>query len=128
MPAGTLPVLNSQGQVVDSNKAAALTERQRYWVKHIGACDSAGQTSVDYAREHGLNVKSLYSARKALAEKGELPRLQPPRFQKAEVSSSHLHRDSQWRIQLPNGVAIEFGGQVDAKTLSMVLSTTASLS
>ncbi len=97
-------------------------------MKHIRACDRAGQTSVDYAREHGLNVKSLYSARKALAKKGQLPPPQPPRFQKAEVSSSDLHRDSQWRIQLPNGVAIEFGGQVDAKTLSMVLCTTASLS
>ncbi len=113
---------------MDSNKVAALTERQQHWAKHIQACDSAGQTSVDYAREHGLNVKSLYSARKTLAQKGELPRPQPPRFQKAEVSSSHPHRDSQWRIQLPNGVAIEFDGQVDAMTLSMVLSTTASLS
>ena len=113
---------------MDSSKAAVLTERQQYWMKHIRACDNAGQTSVDYTREHGLNVKSLYSARKALAQKGELPRPQPPRFQKAEVSSSLLHRDSQWRIQLPNGVAVEFGGQVDAETLSMVLSTTASLS
>jgi hypothetical protein len=113
---------------VDPNKTAALTERQQYWMKHIQACDRAGQTSVDYAREHGLNVKSLYSSRKALAQKGELPRLQPPRFQKAEVAGGHPHRDSQWRIQLPNGVAVEFGGQVDAKTLSMVLSTTASLS
>ena len=113
---------------MDSNKAAALTERQQYWMKHIRACDSAKQTSVDYAREHGLNVKSLYSARKTLAQKGELPRLQLPRFQKAEVSSGHLRRDSQWRIQLPNGVAVEFGGQVDARTLSMVLSTIASLS
>ena len=113
---------------MDSNKAAALTERQQYWMKHIRACDSARQTSVDYAREHGLNVKSLYSARKALAQKGQLPRPQPPRFQKAEVASSHPHCDSQWRIQLPNGVAVEFDGQVDAKTLSMVLSTTASLS
>jgi hypothetical protein len=113
---------------VDPNKAAALTERQQYWVKHIRACDSARQTSVDYAREHGLNVKSLYSARKALVQKGELPRPQPPRFQKAEVASDHPHRDSQWRIQLPNGVAVEFGGQIDARTLSIVLSTTASLS
>ena len=113
---------------MDSNKVTALTERQQYWAKHIHACDSVGQTSVDYAREHCLNVKSLYSARKALAQKGELPRPQPPRFQKAEVSSSHPHCDSQWRVQLPNGVAIEFRGQVDAKTLSMVLSTTASLS
>ena len=113
---------------MNPNKTVALTERQQYWMKHIRACDSAGQTSVDYAREHSLKVKSLYSARKTLAQKGELPRPQPPRFQKAEVSSGHPHRDSQWRIQLPNGVAVEFGGQIDARTLSIVLSTTASLS
>jgi hypothetical protein len=113
---------------VDGIKEAALTERQQYWLKHIRACDSAGQTSVDYARQHGMNVKSLYSARKALAKKSRLPRPPPPRFQKAEVASGHVHRDNQWRIQLPNGAAIEFGGQVDARTLSMVLSTTASLS
>ena len=117
-----------RGSIVDGIKENPLTERQQYWQNHIRACDSAGQTSVDYARQHGMNVKSLYSARKALAQKGQLPRAQPPRFQKAEVSSSHLHRDSQWRIQLPNGVAIEFGGQVDARTLSIVLSTTVSLS
>ena len=52
----------------------ALTERQQYWLKHIRACDATEQTSIDYAREHGINVKSLYSARKALAEKGTLPR------------------------------------------------------
>ena len=109
-------------------KEAALTERQQYWLKHIRACDGAGQTSVDYASAHGLNVKSLYSARKALAEKSRLPRPQPPPFQKVQVSSDPGHSNCQWHIQLPNGVLIRFGGPVDAKTLSMVLTTTASLS
>lgn len=109
-------------------KEAALTERQQYWLKHIRACDGAGQTSVDYARQHGMNVKSLYSARKALARKGRLPRPKPPQFQKVQVSSDHGHSDCQWHIQLPNGVVIRFGGPVDVKTLSMVLTTTASLS
>jgi len=113
---------------VEGIKEAALTERQQYWLKHIRACDGAGQTSVDYARAHGLNVKSLYSARKALAEKSRLPKPQPPQFQKVQVSSDHSHSDCQWHIQLPNGVVIGFGGPVDAKTLSMVLTTTASLS
>ena len=36
--------------------ATSLTERQRYWLKHIHACDAAGQTSIDYAREHGINA------------------------------------------------------------------------
>jgi len=62
MPAGTLPALNDQGQVVDPIKTAALTERQRYWMKHVRACDSAGLTSVEYAREHGLNVNGQADA------------------------------------------------------------------
>jgi len=105
-----------------------LTERQQYWLKHIRACDGGGKTSVDYAREHGINVKSLYSARKALTEKGSLPRPQPSRFQKAHVSSRPIQSDSQWQVQLPNGVVIAFGGPVDAKSLALVLSTAANLS
>jgi uncharacterized protein len=37
---------------------ASLTERQQYWLKHIRACDAASQTSIDYARAQGINVKS----------------------------------------------------------------------
>lgn len=113
---------------MEHNREAALTERQQYWLKHIRACDAGGKTSVEYAREHRINVKSLYSARKALAEKGTLPRPQPPRFQKAQVASRPIQGNSQWHIQLPNGVVIAFGGAVDAKSLSLVLSTAASLS
>lgn len=105
----------------------SLTERQQYWLKHIRACDSAGQTSIDYARAHDINVKSMYSARKALAEKGTLPRPQASRFQKAEMVSSQCTPDSQWRIQLPNGAVVAFGGKVDAATLSLVLNATAAL-
>ena len=108
--------------------ATSLTERQRYWLKHIHACDAAGQTSIDYAREHGINVKTLYSARKALAEKGTLPRPQPSRFQKAQLASSRRPVDSQWHVQLPNGAVVVFSGKVDAATLSLVLNTTATLS
>jgi hypothetical protein len=106
------------------------TERQQYWLKHIRACDAAGQTSIDYAKAHGINVKTLYSARKALAEKGTLPRPrpQPSRFQKAQLTSSPVRADSQWHIQLPNGVAVAFSDAVDAKSLSLVLSTAANLS
>ncbi|MFB3078669.1 MAG: hypothetical protein ACE1Y4_11770 [Lysobacterales bacterium] len=105
----------------------SLTDRQQYWLKHIRACDAAGQTTIEYARVHGINVKTLYSARKALASKGTLPRPQPHRFQKAQLSSRPIQADSQWHIQLPNGVVIAFGGAVDAKSLSLVLSTAASL-
>lgn len=105
-----------------------LTERQQYWLKHIRACDAAGQTSVDYARVTGINVKSLYSARKALAEKDSLPPRKAISFQKVQTSGGHSASDNPWRIQLPNGVVVAFGGELDADTLSLVLSAAASLS
>ena len=106
----------------------ALTERQQYWLKHIRTCDAAGQTSIDYARAHGISVKSLYSARKALAEKGALPARQSSRFQKVKVADGNHPAETQWHIQLPNGAAVSFGGTIDAAALSLVLNTAAALS
>jgi hypothetical protein len=105
-----------------------LTERQQYWLKHIRACEASGQTSIDYAREHDINVKSLYSARKELTAKGRLLRSQNAVFHKAQVVNNTRSLDSQWQVQLPNGAVITFSGAVDAATLSLVLNTAAVLS
>jgi len=113
---------------VDQRDEASLTERQQYWLKHLRACDAAGQTSIKYARANGINVKTLYSARKALAEKGTLPPRKAISFQKVQTHTSQSNLDSQWRIQMPNGVVVAFGGEFDARTLSMVLGAAASLS
>jgi len=107
---------------------SSLTERQQYWLKHLRACDASGQTTIDYARERDIKVKSLYSARKALAEKGTLPPTQPTRFQKVQVMGGSPASENQWHIQLPNGLAVSFGDTVDAATLSLVLTTAAALS
>jgi hypothetical protein len=103
----------------------ALTDHQQYWLKHIRACDAAGKPSVDYAREHGIEVSTMYSARKALAEKGVLPKPRPARFQKAAVVDATAA--VQWQIQLPNGTLVGFSGEVTARTLETVLRTVASL-
>ena len=105
-----------------------LTERQRFWLRHLRACEVSGQTSIDYARAHGLKVKSLYSARKALAEKGALPPAPPVNgFQRVQVVDHKRDSGKQWHIQLPNGLAVSFDGKVDADTLSLVLTTAAAL-
>jgi hypothetical protein len=105
---------------------ASLTERQQYWLKHVRACDSAGKTTVEYAQEHGIEVKTMYSARKLLVGKGVLPQPKSSCFQKVEVVSGVA--DTQWRVQLPNGAVVDFGGEVDGKSLTLVLRTVASLS
>jgi len=49
-----------------------LTERQRYWLAHIDACEQSGLLARTYADEHGLKVNSLYNARHLLKAKGVL--------------------------------------------------------
>ena len=112
---------------MDQRNKASLTERQQYWLKHLRACEAAGQTSMEYARTHGINVKTLYSARKALAKKGTLPRPQAIHFQKVQTSTSQSSADGSWRIQLPNGVVVAFGGEFNGSTLSLVLGAAATL-
>ena len=57
-----------------------LTSGQRQWLHHLRACEAEGQTTVAYAKAHGLKVSSLYTARKALVEMGVLPRPAAHRF------------------------------------------------
>ena len=103
----------------------ALTERQRYWLKHIEACKKSGKTIAAYATEHGFTARAMYAGKKVLVKKGVLPGMQPARFQRLQVMEAPL--SSQWRIQLPNGVSVAFAGEVDAHTLTTVLSTAASV-
>jgi len=103
----------------------ALTERQRYWLEHIQACEAPGKSMAEYAMEHGVKVRAMYSGRKMLVNKGVLPIEQQNRFQRVKVMETSVNQ--QWRIGLPNGVSVAFAGEVDAPTLTTVLSVSASL-
>ena len=103
----------------------ALTDRQRYWLEHIQACETSGKSIAEYATEHGVNARAMYSGKKILVNKGVLPATQPTRFQRVQVMEAAV--SSQWRIGLPNGVSVAFVGEVDAGTLTTVLSTAASV-
>jgi len=103
----------------------ALTERQRFWLEHIRACEASGKSMAEYATEHGVKVRAMYSGRKILVNKGVLPSEQQNRFQRVQVMETSVNQ--QWRIGLPNGVSVAFAGEVDARTLTTVLSSAASL-
>ena len=103
----------------------ALTERQRYWLEHIQACEASGKSIVEYAATQGIAARAMYAGKKALVQKGVLPKTQTARFQRVQVMEAAA--SSQWRIGLPNGVSVAFAGEVDAKTLTTVLSVSASV-
>ena len=103
----------------------ALTERQRYWLEQIRACEAAGKTVAEYAAEHGISAQALYAGKKLLVRKGVLPRTRPPRFQRVQLAGIPV--GDAWRIQLPNGVSVFCSGAVDAGTLATILSTAAAV-
>jgi hypothetical protein len=100
-----------------------LTERQRYWLEQVQACEASGKTIAEYAKAQGLDAKAMYAGKKALVRKGVLPRTRAVRLQRARVVSTSL--GGEWRIELPNGVLVAFAGPVDASALSLVLNTAA---
>ncbi len=103
----------------------ALTERQRFWLKHIQACEASGKSIAAYSAEQGIAARAMYGGKKVLVKKGMLPATRPARFQRVQVVEATL--SSQWRIGLPNGVSVAFVGEVDARALTAILHSAASL-
>ena len=104
---------------------AELTERQRYWLEQIKACEASGMSASAYAAERGFHVGGMYAGKKSLIQKGVLPRPDNVRFQRVQTAVETT--DTQWRIRLPNGISVEFCGAVDDGSLSGVLNTVARL-
>jgi len=105
--------------------APMLTERQRYWLEHLQACKASGKSMAEYATKHGVNTRAMYSGKKTLINKGVLPGTQSTRFQRVQVMEAPV--SNQWQIGLPNGVSVAFTGEVDAGSLTTVLSVSASV-
>jgi hypothetical protein len=108
------------------NMIPVLTNRQRYWLEHVQACEASGKSMVEYAASQDIAVRDMYAGKKTLVKKGVLPGTHSVRFQRAQLVVEAAV-SSQWRIGLPNGVSVAFVGEVDTRALSAVLSTVASL-
>lgn len=101
-----------------------LTERQRYWLEHIQAWNKSGKRMSEYAKDQNFPVRSMYDAKKTLVNKGILPRSRSSytaRFEQVQIIESS--NESEWRITLPNGLAVEFTASLNEQTLSTVLKT-----
>ena len=110
---------------MDNTESTTLTERQRYWLEQVRACDASGKTVAEYAAEQGFSAQALYAGKKLLVRKGVLPRTRPLRLQRVQIAGAPV--GNEWRIQLPNGVTVSCSGAVDAGSLTTVLSTAAAL-
>ncbi len=110
---------------MDEAEGARLTEHQRQWLGRVQACEASGMSVAAYASAHGIPVRAMYDAKKVLVRKGVLPRTHRARFQRVQTEAVTV--GGEWRIQLPNGAAVDFSGTVDAGMISTVLNTVAGL-
>ena len=107
----------------------ALTERQRYWMEHLRACEAAGKTMRAYASESGIDARSLYGAKKRLVKGGVLAaekRSGGVGFSRARVVGGAAP-GSDCRVQFPNGITVTFSATVEDGALSKILGAVAAL-
>lgn len=89
------------------------TDKQRFWLEHLQACDRSGLTMKAYAQANDLRVSTLYTWKKTLRHKGLMasPHMdEPPLFHKAVVSDS---RPGPVRALLPGDTVLEFDAGTD---------------
>ena len=103
----------------------ALTDRQRYWLEHVQACEAAGKSIAAYSAEQGIAARAMYGGKKVLVKKGVLATTRAARFQRVQVMEATV--GNQWRIGLPNGVSVAFTGEVDTQALTAILHSAASV-
>ena len=107
--------------------AVQLTKTQRYWKKHVMAGLQSGSTMQSYADQQGFNVKTLYDWKHRLTKMGALDNdgLAPAVFQKVQITPSDC---SVCRINLPNGITIEWPAGGAPAALGAILSEIRKLS
>ena len=85
------------------SKNSRLSEKQSYWLGHLRAC--ADGSLKAYAEANGLNVSSLYGAKKRLKRQGVLRGEPPARLVRVERVSAPA--PTLCRVHLANGTAVE---------------------
>jgi hypothetical protein len=103
-----------------------ITERQQYWLDHIQAADAFDGSIADYARSEGLKPKELYSWKGILARRGLLDR-QPAETNGGFVRVIAPARPMGMSLVLPNGVRLEWHGDLGSEQLEALILTASRL-
>ncbi len=118
----------SSGQ---SNIESALTSRQRFWLKHLHACDAAGETIKEYAARKGLSPHGLYGARK-LMRTLDAPPASARAKKRASFTKVLVREDpvevGRCRVRLPNGTVMEWDVPLASRSVELLFQTVARLS
>ncbi len=96
-----------------SNAEQDLSERQRYWLRHLRAAEQKGEPVKSYAKRLGLSESSLYEAKRGLRACGVIApapqrRVSSPGFARVAVVEAGRAVRSSLRVRLASGALLEW--------------------
>ncbi len=84
-----------------------MSERTEYWTAHVAAAKQEGISASEYARRHGLAVKTLqYRRRKLNALNKTEASLQAGKFVALHVAPGAAHQNN-CSLEQPSGLRLE---------------------
>lgn len=100
-------------------------EDAAYWRAHADQWQQSGQTLTAYVQAHGLCRSTFRRWRRKLEssapeQAAAAPKASAPRLARVEVVRSAAPA-SRCRLELPNGIGIEWSGEGSAEQLGVVL-------
>ena len=103
-----------------------ITERQQFWLDHIQAADVFDGSVADYARAHELTPKELYQWKTILTRRGLLPgKKRGSDF--VQVMTPSPVSSTGVSLVLPNGVRLEFGGELGSEQMHSLVTAASRL-
>ena len=93
-----------------------LSERQRYWLKHLRAAERAGEPVTTYAKRLGLSEQSMYEAKRRLRAYGLIApaiarktvKTTPHRFTRVAIAPREAAPVTSLRVRLVSGAVLEW--------------------
>lgn len=111
----------------ESEVAVARTERQRFWLAHLKACEEQQVSLKAYACEHELSVSALYAARSAMKQRASTSKPQPRSVKSTLVPVRVASPPSIVRVLLPNGIVVDVSESIEPARLSPLLASVSTL-
>lgn len=115
--------------------AKTMTDRQRYWLKHVKAADLSDHSITEYAIAHDVSLKGLYQWKTKLMKlKHYQPADGPPAADFVPVTSSPAKtllifdqpvqaQRTGCTVTLANGTRLDFHGELSPGVIRSIMST-----
>lgn len=91
-----------------------MINRRPFWQDHLHRCQEQWMTLKAYAEQEGLTLSVFYSWSKRLKQQTT----QPSSFSRVAIQPT---TSTDYRLRFPNGLVLEWDGEVDTEQLSTLV-------